>query len=929
MESLSPQDVSAAKLPILNPNEFDLWMMRIEQYFLMTDYSLWEVILNGDSPIPTRVVDGVLQLVSPTTAEQRLARKNELKARGTLLMALPDKHQLKFNSHKDAKTLMEAIEKRFGGNTETKKEDINLKFLRSIPSEWRTHTLIWRNKTDLEEQSLDDLFNSLKIYEAEVKSSSSASTATQNIAFVSSSNTDSTTEPVSAAASVSAIDADDLEEMDLKWQMDMLTMRVRRFLQRTERNIGANGPTSLGFDMSKVECYNYYRKEHFAMECRYQSGNGYHDIPPPYIGTFMPPKPDLVFNNAPNSVETDHPAFTIKLSPTKPDQDLSLTNSSSAPIIEDWVFDFEDESETNTSHNVPSFAQSSKQVKSPMHSIQHAKTSIPTKTAFQSPQAMANTGIEKHSFCAKGNPQYALKDKGVIDSGCSRHMTGNMSYLSNFKELNGRYVAFGGKLDGKVDEGFSGVETPLFEGMLVAQEIEEGDADENVENVNAGVVAEEDVSVAYDKVPTADAEPSIQSPTPPTPPPQPSQDIPSTSQVQPTPPQSPQVQPQSPQPQPPLTQDVGIPINLLQEVMNTCTSLTRRVEHLELDKIAQALEITNLKRKVKKLERRNKVKGRMIADMDADVDVVLEEAKEEDESEPAEVQEVVEVVTTAKLITKVVTAASITITAAEVPVPAAITAATPKLTAAPKRRTKGVVIRDPKESTTTTSIIIHSKAKSKEKGKGILVEEPKPLKKSYPLARKVHVVDYEIINLNNKPYYKIIRADDTHQLYAEVVSTACYVQNRVLVTKPHNKTLYELLHGRTPSIGFMRTFGCPVTILNTLDSLGKFNGKVDEGFLVGYSVSSKAFRVFNNKTRIVQETLHVKFLKNKPNVTEKAEEESDQQYVLFLVWSSGSTNPQNTDGDAAFDEKKPESIVNVSPSSSAQSKKQYDKTKRE
>nr|GEZ42825.1 hypothetical protein [Tanacetum cinerariifolium] len=94
--------------------------MRIEQYFLMTDYSLWEVILNGDSPALTRVVDGVLQPVAPTTAEQRLARKNELKARGTLLMALPD-YQLKFNTHKDAKTLMEVIEKMFEGNTKTKK----------------------------------------------------------------------------------------------------------------------------------------------------------------------------------------------------------------------------------------------------------------------------------------------------------------------------------------------------------------------------------------------------------------------------------------------------------------------------------------------------------------------------------------------------------------------------------------------------------------------------------------------------------------------------------------------------------------------------------------------------------------------------------------------------------------------------------------
>nr|GEZ86318.1 hypothetical protein [Tanacetum cinerariifolium] len=98
--------VFAAKLPIWNPNEFDLWKMRIEHYFLMTDYSLWEVILNGDSPVPTRLVEGVAQPDAPKTVEQKLARKNELKAHGTLLMALPDKHQLKFNSHKDAKSLM-------------------------------------------------------------------------------------------------------------------------------------------------------------------------------------------------------------------------------------------------------------------------------------------------------------------------------------------------------------------------------------------------------------------------------------------------------------------------------------------------------------------------------------------------------------------------------------------------------------------------------------------------------------------------------------------------------------------------------------------------------------------------------------------------------------------------------------------------------
>nr|GEX70810.1 putative ribonuclease H-like domain-containing protein [Tanacetum cinerariifolium] len=206
--------VSAAKLPILNPNEFYLWKMRIEQYFLMTDYSLWE-------------------------------------ARGTLLMALPDKHQLKFNIHKDDKSLIEAIEKRFGGNKETKK----------------------RNKTDLEDQSLDDLFNNLKIYETEVKSSSSTSPTTQNITFVSSQNTDSTNESVSVVTSVSAASTKvpifALPNVDnLSDAMAMLTMRAKRFLHNTERNLRANGTTFIGFDMSKVECYNCHRRGHFARKCR-------------------------------------------------------------------------------------------------------------------------------------------------------------------------------------------------------------------------------------------------------------------------------------------------------------------------------------------------------------------------------------------------------------------------------------------------------------------------------------------------------------------------------------------------------------------------------------------------------------------------------------------------------------------------------------
>nr|GEV07232.1 putative ribonuclease H-like domain-containing protein [Tanacetum cinerariifolium] len=661
-----------------------------------------QLILNGDSLVPTRVVEGVLQPVAPRTAEHRLAQKNELKARGTLLMAFPKKHPLKFNSYKYAKTLMEAIEKRFGGNIKTKK-----------------------------------------------------------------------------------IDVDDLEEMDLRWQMAMLTMRARRFLQKIGRNLGANGPTSMGFDMSKVECYNCHRKAHFSRECkspkasrrtgavepqrrtvlvetstlnalvsqcdgtrsynwsyqaeeeptnstlmafssssysnnevsscskacskayaqlhtqydkltdelrksqfdvisyqtglefvearllaytpndwppsslydRFQPSGRYHVVPPPYTGTFMPPKPDLVFNTAPTAVETDHLAFNVS--------------------------DFEDESETKAPQFVPSFVQSSEQVKSPRHSVQPIETSIPAATpapASPKPTSSGKRRNKKACFVCK-SVDHLIKDCDYYAKKMAQPIQRNYAHRGNHKQ----YASMTHKKPQK------------------------------------------------HMVPTAV-----------------------------------------------LTQS--------KPVFNTTVR--------------------------------------------------------------------------------------------------PVSAVVPKIMVTQPRFAHPIV----------------TKSKS-------------------PIRR--HITRSPSPQTSNLPP-RVTAAQ------ALVVSVA----------------------------------------------QGKFEGKIDEEFLVGYSINSKAFIVFNSRTRIVQETLHVNFLENKPNVTgsgptwlfdidsltrvmnyqpvnagnqtnpsagfqdkfdvEKAWEEIDQQYVLFPMWSSGSTNPQNYDGDAAFDEKehdcdakKPESEVILSPSSSAQSMKQDDKIKKE
>ncbi|GJW03906.1 ribonuclease H-like domain-containing protein [Tanacetum coccineum] len=287
----------------------------------------------------------------PATAEEKICKKNDVKARSLLLMSLPNEHQLTFNQYVDAQSMFNFIKARFGGNEATKKtqkallkqqyenfnastsesldlifnrlqklvsrlailgvvtsqEDLNIKFLRSLPSEWDTHVVVWMNKPDFESMSLDDLYKNFKIVEQKVKKSSGAINGDKNLAFVYASGTSSTnnlhsevstgttkvntasTETCTASISDDTVYAflstqpqgsqivhedleqihdDDLEEMDLKWNMALLSMRARKFYQRTGRKIIIDGSNTAGFDKSKVECFNCHKMGHFARECR-------------------------------------------------------------------------------------------------------------------------------------------------------------------------------------------------------------------------------------------------------------------------------------------------------------------------------------------------------------------------------------------------------------------------------------------------------------------------------------------------------------------------------------------------------------------------------------------------------------------------------------------------------------------------------------
>nr|GEZ75591.1 ribonuclease H-like domain-containing protein [Tanacetum cinerariifolium] len=371
---------------------------------------------------------------------------------------------------------------------------------------------------------------------------------------------------------------------------------------------------------------------------RYKSGEGYHVVPPPYTETFMPLKLDMVFHDAPTVNETVPTVLNVEPSPTKPNKDLSQSNRPSTPIIKDWVSDSEDETEGESmpTQKATSFVHTSEHVKTPRtfvkpdcdyyekkmvqkpvmnhamrgnhqhyarmthpHSHRHVvPTTVLTRSRIVPITAARPVTTDVNAVQGVkgnwGNPQHALKDKGVIDSGCSRHMTGNISYISDFEEIIGGYVAFGG-------------------------------------NPKAGKITGKDTECIV------------------------------------------------------LSFDFKLPDD------------NRVLLRVPRENNMYNVDLKNIFCGMKGIKR------------------------------------------------------------------------------------EFSVARTPQQNGTA------------ERKNMTLIEAARTMLEDSLLAI---------------PFW------------AEAVNTACYVQNRVLVTKPNNKTPYELLLGRTPSIGFMRPFGCPVTILNTLDPLG-------------------------------------------------------------------------------------------------------------
>ncbi|GJX10443.1 putative ribonuclease H-like domain-containing protein [Tanacetum coccineum] len=989
--------------------------------------------------------------------EEKLDRKNGMKARGTLLMALPNKDQLKFHSYQDVKFLMEAIEKRYGGNKESKKlemqgevieqEDMNLKLL---------------------------------------KRSSSISQNSQNVAFVSSNRTNSTNSTnkadntaygVSFAHTqsnvVKSTSVDNLSDamisMDLQWEMAMLTIRARRFIKRTGRKLNINGQR-IGFDRSKVECYNYHKNGHFVRECRaprnqenkgrkndkrtitvetptqnaliaqdrvggydwsyqakeehptnfalmaytssgsssssdsevdscskscvkayatlkeqydslsldykksqfnlvsYKAGlqsvetrlahykkneavfeekinvlnlevtlrdnalvknkkklekaekerdqlkqtlkkfqnssktlndllesqekdksrsdKGYHTVPLPLSGNFMPLKANLMFideqveseyfdvvTNVTSSdvktVESKHDSVDKGVFNTVESNAVRMNNLR-APIIKDWNSNNESEVEPNDKVKIVSpSTEKIKSVKTVRETVEKIETSKQNKHYPRGNQRNWNNlmsqrlgsdfrMINKACFiCGSFEHLHYVCDKKVV-----RPVWNNSSRVNHQNFTN------------KMTHSHP-IRSFVPQAVLTRSgKLNTASASANTAGVSVNTVR---------SVNTASSKPTVNH----------SRSMSNTfksghSHVTRS-----------------LNKNSSNKNNIFNKKVNTVSANETTVKEravyedynggfvsfrdgkgriigkgkiktgtLDFDDVYFCKELKyNLFSVSQMCDKKNNV---LFTDTEClvlssdfkllDESQVLLRVPSKDNIYSVDLKSVVPTRGLTFLFAKAIIDES---------------NIWHRRLRHINYKTMNKLVRgnlwDPKDFITGIENQLDYKVKvircdNRTEFKNSIMNpfcEMKGIKREFSIARTPQ--QNGVAKRKNKTLIEAARTMLVDfklptTFWAKAVNTACYVLNRVLIIKPYNKTPYELIRVRPPLIDFMKPFGCLVTILNTRDHLGKFDGKANEGYFVGYSVVCKAMRVFNKRTRIVEETLNIRFLENAPNV---------------------------------------------------------------
>nr|GEV32682.1 putative ribonuclease H-like domain-containing protein [Tanacetum cinerariifolium] len=712
--------VVAAKLPILNPSEFDVWKMRIEQYFLMTNYSLWEVILNGDSPSPTRIVDGDVQIISPTTTEQSVSAASFKATVSTL-------------------------------------------------------------------PNVDSLSDAV-IYSFFCK------------------------------------------EIDLKWQIVMLTIRARRFFKRTGRNIGANGTYTIGFDMSKVECYNCHRRGHFARECRSPRDKRNKDTPSRTVPVEVPTSNALVSqcdavggydwsfqaDEEPTNYALMAYASSGSSSSSGYDNEVAPCSKACLESVEARLVVYQ--------QNENVFEEDYKLLKLDVMLRDNALVEL-RKKFEKAEKERDDLKLTLEKFQTSSKNLSKLLESQVSDKiGLGYDSQVFNSQVFDCEELHSH------ELDNsvpkspendmhKTSEGYHAV-SPPYTGTFMPPK-------HDLVFNDAPTASEPDAPIIEDWISDFEDE----------------------------------------------TENKSVPKQ--KEPSFVPTSGHVKTHRESVKKVKHPKQAGNL--------RTNNQKSRDLEEINRGYVAFGGNPKGG------------------------------------------------KISGKGKIKT-GKLDFDDVYFVNELKFNLFSLSQMCDKKNSVLFTDTEcvVLSFGYKLPDENHVllrVPREN-NMYNVDLKNVVPSEDLTYLFANATLDESNLwHRRVLVTKPHNKTPYEVLLGRSPSIGFMRPFGCPVTILNTLDLLEKFDEK---------------------------EILHINFLENKPNVAGIGpkwlfdidtltksmnyqqvvvgnqpndntcikenldagkvvkETVSVQQYLLLPLWSIGSQDPHNTYADAAFDVKENENDVQVS-----------------
>nr|GEV94862.1 putative ribonuclease H-like domain-containing protein [Tanacetum cinerariifolium] len=787
------------------------------------------------------------------TTDDIQKRKNDVKARTTLLLSLPDEHQLRFSKYKTAQELWAAILKTFGGNEATKKTKKNLlkqqygnfKVEGSKTLE-QTFNRLQRNKSDLDTMSLDDLYNHLKVYESKVQKKSESNS--QNMAFISSPKHNNRNEEVNTASvstastnvspastnigvasisqetactyiasqssgsqtkfkDINQIDEDDIEEMDIKWNTTLLSMRADRFWKKIGKKISIEGTDVAGFDKSKVECFNFHKMDEeapteFALMTKTSAESEVFDNS--LCSKACKKNSDSLNNDAQNK------------NPSVTETKASLSTISPKPFIK-----FVKENDSPTKSKTDKVETAKKPAVKKFSTVNRKFPTVNRKFPTGSTKiSTADMGSKGKAVKASGSSQNNIDDKGYWDNGCSRHMASNISYLSYYEPFNGGYVSFGQrgcKITGKGTIKTGKLE---FENVYFMKDLKYNlfSVSQICDSKNSVLFTDSECIVLGRNFKLLDDT---------------------------------NVLLRNPRQHNMYSIDLNnivphkdLTCLVAKASADECMIWHRRLGHLNF-------------KTMNRLVRHNLVRGLPFKCFENDHTCIacLKGKHHKASCKSKLVNSVTKPLHTLHM---------------DLFGPTSVSSLSHKWYC--------LVVTDDFSRFTWTFFL-----KTKDESSGIL--------------RRF-----------------ITKIENLKDLKVKII--------RVLVNKSHNKTPYELFNGRSPAIGFLKPFGCHVMIFNTLDNLRKFNAKGNKGYFIGYSMTSKAFRVFNKRAKRVEENLHVEFLENKAiekGTKDAASQEvkkdvSSLRYIALPNWvhdtllESSSSKPQDVCSTDV-----PESSGNLNP----------------